>query len=90
MADGPPEPEPLSTTFAGHEIHAQGTWTQGAVLLQTLSILEHFDLAAMGHNSPQYIHTVVEALKLTLADREAYYGDPDFSVIPIEKLLSKA
>ena len=80
---------PLSTTFAGHEIHAQGTWTQGAVLLQTLSILEHFDLAAMGHNSPQYIHTVVEALKLTLADREAYYGDPDFSDIPVDRLLSK-
>lgn len=80
---------PLSTTFAGHEIHAQGTWTQGAVLLQTLNILERFDLAAMGHNSPQYIHTVVEALKLTLADREAYYGDPDFSDIPVERLLSK-
>lgn len=81
---------PLSTTFAGHEIHAQGTWTQGAVLLQALNILEHFDLAGMGHNSPQYIHTVVEALKLALADREAHYGDPDFSTVPVDELLSKA
>ena len=81
--------EPLKTTFAGYEICGQGPWSQGAVLLQALKMLEGFDLKAMGHNSPQYVHTVVEALKLALADREAYYGDPDFAVVPIDGLLSK-
>jgi gamma-glutamyltranspeptidase/glutathione hydrolase len=73
----------------GHEISGQSTWTQGPVLMQTLSILERFDLRKMGHNSPAYIHTVVEAMKLALADRQAYYGDPDFSTVPIDGLLSK-
>ena len=81
--------EPVSTTFKGHQILGQSTWTQGPILMQTLNILEHFDLAQMGHNSPAYIHTVTEALKLALADREAYYGDPDFSTVPIDGLLSK-
>ena len=54
-----------------------------------LNILEHFDLQQMGHNSPAYIHTVTEALKLAFADREAYYGDPDFSTVPIDGLISK-
>ena len=81
--------EPLNTSFMGHEIYGQSVWTQGPVLMQTLSILEHFDLKDMGHNSPAYIHTVAEATKLALADREAYYGDPNFSTIPIDGLLSK-
>ena len=81
--------EPISTSFAGHRIHGQGPWTQGAVALQALNMLEHFDLGAMGHNSTRYIHTVVEALKLAMADREAYYGDPDFAAVPISELLSK-
>ena len=81
--------EPIRTTFMGHEIYTQSTWTQGAVLLQALSILEHFDLRSMGHNSPQYIHTVAEALKLAFADREGYYGDPDYAEVPVDGLLSK-
>ena len=81
--------EPVSTSFMGHEICGQSTWTQGPVLLQALSILEHFDLRAMGHNSPQYIHSVIEALKLAFADRERYYGDPEFARVPIDGLLSK-
>ena len=81
--------EPVSTTFAGHRIYGQGPWTQGAVALQALNILEGFDLAAMGHNSPRYIHTVAEALKLAMADREAYYGDPDFADVPTAELLGK-
>ena len=81
--------DPLRIMFAGHEICGQPTWTQGAVLLQALNILESFDLAAMGHNSPAYVHTVVEALKLCLADRQAYYGDPEFAEVPIDGLLSK-
>ena len=81
--------KPVSTTFKGYEISGQSTWTQGPMLMQTLNILEHFDLRQMGHNSPAYIHTVAEALKLAFADREAYYGDPDFSEVPIDGLISK-
>ena len=80
---------PVKTTFHGYEIHGQDTWTQGPVLMQTLNMLENFDLRAMGHNSPAYIHTVTEAIKLAFGDREAYYGDPDYSTIPIDGLLSK-
>ena len=81
--------EPVSTTFHGHEIWGQDSWTQGPMLMQTLNILENFDLKAMGHNSPAYIHTVAEALKLCFGDREAFYGDPDFATVPIDGLLSK-
>ena len=66
---------PLRLTFAGREILAQGAWTQGPVLLQALAVLAVFDLRALGHNSPRYIHVVTEALKLAFADRERYYGD---------------
>ena len=58
-------------------------------MLQALNLLEGFDLAAMGHNSADYIHTVVECMKLAYADREFYYGDPAFADVPMERLLSK-
>ena len=80
---------PIKTSFLGYEIHGQRTWTQGAVLMQALNILENVDLWAMGHNSPPYIHTVSQALNLAFADRQTYYGDPDFADVPIEGLLSK-
>ena len=80
---------PPGTTFHGFEIYGQDTWTQGPVLMQTLNILENFDLKSMGHNSPAYIHTVAEAVKLAFGDREAHYGDPDYSTIPIDGLMSK-
>lgn len=80
---------PASTSFMGHEVHCQSFWTQAPVLLQALNILEHFDLKSMGHNSAKYIHTITEALKLSLADREAYYGDPNFATVPKDGLLSK-
>ena len=80
---------PLSTTYMGHEVHGQRTWTQGAVLMQALNILENFDLRGMGHNSTAYIHTVSQAVNLAFADREAYYGDPDFAQVPVDGLLSK-
>ena len=82
--------EPVTTTFGGCEIWGQNTWTQGPMLMQALNILENFDLRAMGHNSPAYIHTVAEALKLSFGDREAFYGDPDFATVPLDGLLSKA
>ncbi len=81
--------EPLSTTFAGYRVCGQNTWSQAAVLFQALNMLEHFDLEAMGHNTPDYIHTVAEALKYSLADRQAFYGDPDYAEVPVDALLSK-
>jgi gamma-glutamyltranspeptidase/glutathione hydrolase len=81
---------PVKISYLGYEIHGHATWTQGMVLMQALNMLEHFDLRSMGHNSPTYIHTVLEAIKLALADREAYYGDPDFVTVPIDGLLAKA
>jgi gamma-glutamyltranspeptidase/glutathione hydrolase len=58
-------------------------------MLEMLNMLEGYDLRAMGHNSPEYLHTVVEAAKLAFADRDRYYGDPKFSEIPEQTLLSK-
>lgn len=79
---------PVSTTFHDYEVYKAGFWTQGAVLLQALNILEGFELRALGWNTSEYIHHLVEALKLAFADRDAWYGDPNFSTVPAE-LLSK-
>ena len=81
--------EPVTTNYRGYQVYKCGPWTQGPVFLQQLNILEGFDLRSMGHNSPDYIHTVVEAAKLAFADREKYYGDPDFVHVPLDILLSK-
>jgi gamma-glutamyltranspeptidase/glutathione hydrolase len=83
------EDQPRSTMYRGYEIHKPGFWTQGPVMIEALNILEGFDLKAMGHNSPRYLHTVVETVKLAFADRDRYYGDPKFSQIPESVLLSK-
>jgi gamma-glutamyltranspeptidase / glutathione hydrolase len=80
---------PRTSTYRGYEILKPGFWTQGPVMLEALNMLEAYDLKAMGHNSPEYLHTVVEVVKLAFADRDRYYGDPKFSTIPEEKLLSK-
>jgi gamma-glutamyltranspeptidase/glutathione hydrolase len=79
---------PLRTSFAGRDILGQGAFTQGPVLMQALGMLAGFDLRAMGHNSPRYIHTIAEALKLAFADRERYYGDDPR--VPLDGLLSSA
>ena len=71
-----PFEEPVSVNYRGYTVYTNRTWTQGMALLQTLSILEGVDLAALGHNSPEAIHVQVEALKLAMADRERYAGDP--------------
>jgi gamma-glutamyltranspeptidase/glutathione hydrolase len=84
------EMEPATMgTYRGYEVYKPGFWTQGPVMIEALNILEGFDLRSMGHNSPEYLHTVVEALKLAFADRDQYYGDPKFSKIPGDTLLSK-
>lgn len=80
---------PVTIDYLGHAIHGQSTWTQGPVCLQALNILENFELRSMGYNSAQYIHVVTEALKLAFADREAFYGDPNYASVPIDGLLSK-
>jgi gamma-glutamyltranspeptidase / glutathione hydrolase len=81
--------EPKMGTYHGYEVYKPGFWTQGPVMIEAMNLLEGYDLKAMGHNSPQYLHTVVEAVKLAFADRDQYYGDPKFSKIPEETLLSK-
>jgi len=79
----------VSAPYRGLTVHKCNTWCQGAVLLQQLTLLEGFDLSAMEHNGADYIHTVMEAAKLAFADREAYYGDPQFVHVPLDRLLSK-
>ncbi|NBB69523.1 MAG: gamma-glutamyltransferase family protein [Alphaproteobacteria bacterium] len=82
--------EPVSTNYRGIDVYKLTTWTQGPVLLQTLNILEGFDLQAMGYNSKRYIHTLYQAMNLAYADRDFYYGDPYTPPEePVEGLLSK-
>jgi gamma-glutamyltranspeptidase/glutathione hydrolase len=81
--------EPLSTEYRGYTVYKPAFWSQGPSLIQTLNILEGYDLRSLGHNSPEYIHRVTEALKLAYADRDTYYGDPRFSKVPAEQLLSR-
>jgi len=82
--------EPAKTSYRGIDVYKLTVWTQGPVLLQTLNILENFDLKALGHNSPQYMHTIYQAMNLAYADRDFYYGDPDFPPEePVQGLLSK-
>ncbi|MCW2493377.1 MAG: gamma-glutamyltransferase [Frankiales bacterium] len=83
-----PVEEPVSLDYAGLTVFKTGPWGQGPVFLQQLALLSGFDLAAAGHLSADYIHTVVEASKLAFADREAWYGDPDVVDVPISELLS--
>src|SRR5215471_6076057 len=82
--------EPAKTTYRGYTVYKHGFGSQGPVLLQTLNILENFDLHAMGYASADYLHTVTEAMKLAYADRDTYYADPAFVAVPGEGLLSKA
>jgi gamma-glutamyltranspeptidase / glutathione hydrolase len=82
--------EPAVTTYRGYEVYKHSFGGQGPALLEALNILENFDLRAMKLNSPDYLHTVVEVLKLAYADRDTYYGDPAFVQVPGEGLLSKA
>jgi gamma-glutamyltranspeptidase/glutathione hydrolase len=81
---------PLSVDYAGTTVLKAGPWSQAPVFLQQLRLLEGFDLAAMGHASTEYIHTITECAKLAFADREAWYGDPDFVDVPLQTLLSPA
>ncbi|WP_297820957.1 gamma-glutamyltransferase, partial [Segetibacter sp.] len=74
----PVEEEPLKVNYKGIDVYKLQQWTQGPVLLQSLNILENFDLKSMGYNSPKYIHTIYQTMSLAFADRDFYYGDPRF------------
>ena len=81
--------EPVTLNFRGLDVHKCSTWTQGPVFLQQLAILDGFDLKKLGHNTVDYLHTYIESAKLAFADREAYYGDPEFDSVPLDVLLSR-
>lgn len=81
--------EPAHSSYRGYEVYKTGFFAQGPVMLEALNVLEGYDLRAMKHNSSDYIHTLTEAMKLGFADRDRYYGDPDFVRVPASELLSK-
>jgi gamma-glutamyltranspeptidase/glutathione hydrolase len=86
----PHEDTAISVNYRGVDVYECPPNSQGHVMLQALNVLEGYDLKAMGHNSPQYLHVVTEALKLAFADRNKYVGDPKFvPPIPMKDMLSK-
>ena len=80
--------DPVSVLYGGYQVYKCGPWTQGPYLCQALRLLEGFDVKAMGLHSADYFHAMAEALKMAMADRDAYYGDPNFVDVPMEALLS--
>ena len=80
--------DPVRYDYGDYTLCKGGPWSQGPVFLQQLALLKGFDVAAMDPLGPEFIHTVVECAKLAFADREAFYGDPDFVDVPMETLLS--
>ena len=81
---------PEQSSFSDVSVYSCGVWCQGPALLQALNLATRFDLKSMGHNTPDYVHTLTEIIKLVMADREAYYTDPRFVDVPLDALLSKA
>jgi len=89
LADYEVQIEQVSPTkFGDLDVYTCGPWCQGPVLAQTMGMLDGFDLSSMGHNSPQYVHLLTEALKLAYADRHAYVGDPAFNDVPYAAMLA--
>jgi len=83
--------EPVVANYRGIDVYKLTAWTQGPAMLQSLDILENFDLKSMGYNSSHYVNTVYQAMSLAFADRDFYYGDPYFPPVePLQGLLSKA
>jgi gamma-glutamyltranspeptidase/glutathione hydrolase len=80
----------VSVSYRGYTVYKCGPWTQGPYLCQALRLLEGFDLKGMGNFSADYVHAVTEAIKLAMADRDEYYGDPTFVDVPLAALLSDA
>ncbi len=82
--------DPLGFDYCGHRVLKCGPWSQGPVMLQTLALVEGFDLDRMHPASDAFVHTLVEAMKLAFADRDTFYGDPDVVKVPLETLLGAA
>src|SRR5262244_341456 len=80
---------PLTYDYGRYTVCKPGVWSQGPVMLQQLALLRGYDLDGMDPTGPQFIHLQVECAKLAFADREAFYGDPDFVRVPIDTLLSE-
>ena len=80
---------PVRIRYKGYDVFTCQPWCQGPAVAQALKLVEGIDLRALGHNTPAYVHTIAEALKLVFADRERYYGDPRFVDVPIGHLLSE-
>ncbi len=81
--------DPVSVNYRGYDVYEMPPNTQGIAALQMLNILEGFDLKAMGYNSPEAVHVMVEAKKLAFEDRAKFYADADFMKVPLARLLSK-
>lgn len=81
--------EPWKTKYHNYEVYSAGAYTQGPMVLQMLNFLEPYDLPALKHNSPEYIHLFLEAFKLAYMDRHLFYGDPYMVKVPAKGLLSK-
>jgi gamma-glutamyltranspeptidase/glutathione hydrolase len=82
--------DPVTRDYHGYTVAKTGPWGQGPAFLQALALLEDFDIAAMDPNGADFVHSVVECFKLALADREAFYGDPDFVDVPLDALMGAA
>ena len=81
--------EPVSTNYRGYDVYELGAQTQGIIDLQMMTVLEGYDLKTLGHNSPEYLHLLIEAKKLAFADRDASIADPDKVRVPVSRLISK-
>ena len=80
---------PISTTYRGYTIYTQPPSSSAVAVLEQLNMLEGYDLKGLGHNSPQYLHLLGEVMRLAVADRNRYVGDPEFIKVPVDKLVSK-
>ncbi len=82
--------DPVSVPYRGYTVYKCGPWTQGPFLLESLKLLEKYDVQSMGHNRPATIHVLAEVMKLAFADRDVYFGDPLFVSVPLQQLLSSS
>jgi gamma-glutamyltranspeptidase/glutathione hydrolase len=81
--------EPISTNYRGYTIYELPPNGQGITALEMLNILEGYDIASLGHNSPDYLHLLIEAKKIAFSDRDYFIADPEFENVPLSRLLSK-
>ncbi|MBM3925604.1 MAG: gamma-glutamyltransferase family protein [SAR202 cluster bacterium] len=82
--------KPCSTSYKDYEVYTSGFWCQGPSIIGILNLMEQFDLPALGLNTADYFHVLLESVKLAFSDRHYFYGDPDFVDVPADGLLSKA